>query len=72
MVFSFSREEVRGQLKDFGLENVSEEKLDEFMHDLKRLVKYDEKQQRLRNEGKVKTNPIVKRTLILITRPYDS
>ena len=54
MVFPFSREEVRGQLKDFGLENVSEEKLDEFMHDLKRLVRYDEKQQRLKNEGKNK------------------
>ncbi len=52
MVFPFTRDEVRGHLKDLGLKDVSEAKLDEFMHNLKRLVRYDEKQQRLRNEGK--------------------
>lgn len=52
MVFPFTRDEVRDHLKDFGLENVSEKKLDEFMDDLKRLVKYDEKQQeRLKKRG---------------------
>ncbi len=50
MAFPFTRDEVRAHLKDFGLENVSEKKLDEFMADLKRLVKYDEKQQ---DRGKI-------------------
>ena len=65
MVLPFTREEVRGHLKDFGLENVSEEKLDEFMHDLKRLVRYDEKQQRLKNEGE-KNKTIRKKVLLQV------
>ena len=43
MIPPFSRDEVRRHLIDLGYKNVTEEKLDLFVKDLSRLVKYEEK-----------------------------
>ena len=43
MIPPFSRDEVRRHLIDLGYKNVTEEKLDLFVKDLSRLIKYEEK-----------------------------
>jgi hypothetical protein len=53
MPFSFSREEVRRHLVDLGYVDVGDDKLDEFVRDLRRLAKHDEKQDRRRRTGKL-------------------
>jgi Asp-tRNA(Asn)/Glu-tRNA(Gln) amidotransferase C subunit len=42
MSIRFTREEVRGHLRDLGFANVSENRLDQFLKDLRRLIKYEE------------------------------
>jgi len=43
MPFHFTRDEVRGHLEDLGFKNVQDDQLDGFLHDLRRLIKYDER-----------------------------
>ena len=43
MSLPFSRDEVRGHLTDLGFQAVSEAQLDNFIVDLKRLIRYEEK-----------------------------
>ena len=47
MSFSFSKEDVRKHLLDLGYKNITNEQLHEFMNDLKRLIRYEEKQKRI-------------------------
>jgi hypothetical protein len=42
MSIRFTREEVRGHLRDLGFANVSENRLNQFLKDLRRLIKYEE------------------------------
>ena len=44
---SFSKEDVRKHLLDLGYTNITSEQLREFMTDLKRLIRYEEKQKRI-------------------------
>ena len=53
MPFSFSREEVRRHLVELGYVDVDDDKLEEFYRDLKRLAKYEEKQDRKKKNGKL-------------------
>ncbi len=46
MSLRFSKSDVRRHLLDLGYGNVTDEQLDEFVVDLRRLVKYEEKKQR--------------------------
>jgi hypothetical protein len=39
----FTREEVRLHLKELGFENASEAQIDDFVRDLRRLIKHEEK-----------------------------
>ena len=47
MSLSFSKEDVHKHLQDLGYSNISNEQLREFMTDLKRLIRYEEKQKRI-------------------------
>ena len=47
MSLNFSKEDVRKHLLDLGYTNISKEQLKEFMNDLKRLIRYEEKQKRI-------------------------
>ena len=47
MSLTFSKEDVRKHLLDLGYTNISKEQLKEFMNDLKRLIRYEEKQKRI-------------------------
>ena len=47
MSLSFSKEDVHKHLLDLGYTNISNEQLREFMTDLKRLIRYEEKQKRI-------------------------
>lgn len=47
MTLSFTKEEVKRQLVQLGYKNITEDQLKEFVHDLRRLIKYDEKQKKL-------------------------
>ena len=40
----FTKDEVRNHLSELGYGNIEDSKLDEFCRDLKRLIKYEEKQ----------------------------
>ena len=44
---TFGRDEVKKHLLSLGYTNVTEEQLNEFCKDLKRLVRYEEKQNRI-------------------------
>ena len=61
MVLPLSREDVERHLKSLGYRNVSEEQLDEFIKDLKRLIRYEEKQTRLRDLIQMKKGEISRR-----------
>ena len=52
MIPPFSRDEVRLHLVDLGYKNITEEKLDIFVKDLTRLVKYEERQAKLKKKRK--------------------
>ena len=47
MSLSFSKEDVHKHLQDLGYSNISNDQLREFMTDLKRLIRYEEKQKRI-------------------------
>ena len=47
MAFPYGPEDVRKHLEDLGYEDISPEQLTEFIKDLKRLIRYEEKQKRL-------------------------
>ena len=61
MVLPLSREDVERHLKNLGYRNVSEEQLDEFIKDLKRLIRYEEKQTRLRGLIQMRKGEISRR-----------
>ena len=65
MIPPFSRDEVRRHLIDLGYKNVTEEKLDLFVKDLSRLVKYEEKRAK-KKDKKRKYDPSLSMTWILI------
>jgi len=46
--FPFTSAEVKAHLKDLGYDKVSERQLEEFIRDLRRLIKYEDKQRRLK------------------------
>jgi hypothetical protein len=48
MGFPLSREDVERHLRDLGYRNISEDQLNEFVKDLKRLIRFEEKQSRLK------------------------
>ncbi len=50
MSFHFDKVDVRRHLADLGYNNVDEEKLDDFVKDLRRLVKYEEKKKRIQEQ----------------------
>ena len=55
MSLSFSKEDVHKHLLDLGYSNITNDQLREFMTDLKRLIRYEEKQKRITShsqEGK--------------------
>ena len=43
----FTKDEVRNHLSELGYANIEDSKLDEFCRDLKRLIKYEEKQKNI-------------------------
>ena len=47
MSLSFSKEDVHKHLLDLGYSNITNDQLREFMTDLKRLIRYEEKQKRI-------------------------
>ena len=47
MSLSFGKDDVRKHLLDLGYTNISDQQLHDFMYDLKRLIRYDEKQKRI-------------------------
>lgn len=47
MVLPVSKEDVQKHLRDLGYTNITDIQLDEFMKDLKRLIKYEERKSRL-------------------------
>ena len=47
MSVPFSKEDVHKHLLDLGYSNITNEQLREFMTDLKRLIRYEEKQRRI-------------------------
>ena len=47
MSVTFSKEDVHKHLLDLGYSNITNEQLREFMTDLKRLIRYEEKQRRI-------------------------
>jgi hypothetical protein len=47
MSVPFSKEDVHKHLLDLGYSNITNEQLREFMTDLKRLMRYEEKQRRI-------------------------
>ena len=47
MSVPFSKEDVYKHLLDLGYSNITDEQLREFMMDLKRLIRYEEKQRRI-------------------------
>ena len=56
MGFPLQREDVERHLKDLGYRNISDEQLDEFVKDLKRLIRYEEKQRRLKDLLQLRRN----------------
>ena len=48
MGFPLTRDDVERHLKDLGYRNISEDQLNEFVKDLKRLIRFEEKQSRLK------------------------
>jgi Asp-tRNA(Asn)/Glu-tRNA(Gln) amidotransferase C subunit len=53
MEFPITKEEVVKHLEELGYRNISDEKVDQFIQDLKRLIKYEEKKSRRKLKGKV-------------------
>ena len=47
MSVTFSKEDVHKHLLDLGYTNITDEQLREFMTDLKRLIRYEEKKRRI-------------------------
>ena len=47
MSIPFSKDDVNKHLLDLGYSNITNEQLREFMTDLKRLIRYEEKQKRI-------------------------
>ena len=47
MSLSFSKDDMRKHLLDLGYTNISDQQLHDFMYDLKRLIRYEEKQKRI-------------------------
>ena len=47
MNLDFSSEDVRQHLENLGYNNISEEQLKDFARDLRRLIRYEEKQKKL-------------------------
>merc|ERR1711993_51425 len=47
MSISFNKDDVHKHLLDLGYSNISGDQLQEFMKDLKRLIRYEEKQKRI-------------------------
>ena len=44
---NFSKDDVKGHLLSLGYKNLSEDQLAEFCRDLKKLIRYEEKQKRI-------------------------
>ena len=61
MWFPLSKDDVERHLKDLGYRNVSEEQLSEFIKDLRRLIRYEEKQKRLRGLIQIRKDEISRR-----------
>jgi hypothetical protein len=49
MGFPLSRDDVERHLKDLGYRNITDDQLNEFIKDLKRLIRFEEKQSRLKS-----------------------
>ena len=49
MGFPLSRDDVEKHLKDLGYRNITDDQLNEFIKDLKRLIRFEEKQSRLKS-----------------------
>lgn len=49
MSLDFSPEDVQQHLENLGYTNVSEDQLKDFVRDLRRLIRYEEKQKKLQN-----------------------
>ena len=49
MSLDFSPEDVRQHLDNLGYTNTSEDQLKDFVRDLRRLIRYEEKQKKLQN-----------------------
>ena len=56
MGFPLNKADVDRHLKELGYRNISEEQLDEFIKDLKKLIRYEEKQSRLKGLIQIRQN----------------
>ncbi len=56
MGFQLNKADVDRHLKELGYRNISEEQLDEFVKDLKKLIRYEEKQSRLKGLIQIRQN----------------
>ena len=56
MVFPLQREDVGRHLNELGYKNITEEQLDEFVKDLRRLIRYEDKQKRLKGLIQIRQN----------------
>jgi len=56
MGFQLNKADVDRHLKELGYRNISEEQLDEFIKDLKKLIRYEEKQSRLKGLIQIRQN----------------
>ena len=54
MPLHFTRDEVQKHLDDLGFKNVDDEQLDQFLRDLRRLIKYEE----IHSKATVKSRPL--------------
>ena len=54
MPLHFTRDEVQKHLDDLGFKNVNDEQLDQFLRDLRRLIKYEESH----SKATVKSRPL--------------
>ena len=57
MTLTFSSEDVRNHLESLGYKNISDRQLKDFVKDLKRLIRYEEKQKRLEKLKTIEEHP---------------
>jgi len=60
MEFPIDKEEVIRHLEDLGYKNLSDEKVAQFIQDLTRLVKYEEKKTKRKLKGEFLVNTVSK------------